>query len=466
MQVSLETERQEQRRWKLRPAYSHLTAFDELIANEFLTADERRQRREKKLSAMLRFAANRVPYYGALFGRIDLQRGAAKRPAEFSRIPLLTKKIIQENRHAFIAKSLPRGVKAGHPLSTSGTTGQKLIIAHTMASHEMWTLAAQRGRRWFRFDPQGIAAAVRSRDVLPRLPDGSMVPDGETVRLSYWPRLGKYFDTGPALGFAKSNPVEHMADWLVKEQPNYFQSDSSVLEHVALALQAHPALKNIHGLGAVSEPLTAGRRALIEKTFAAKISIGYGLNEFGVVANCCPEAGRYHVHDENCLVEIIDEDGNPSAPGSAGRIVVTGLTNFAMPFIRYDTGDVAQRLEGPCPCGRTLPSFGLTLGRRIRIDPLPPDVMALADTVLDAMERLPKKLSAKLRMYQLHHFRGGNFELRIVAAGSLPPAFFKRIEKIWKDATASRPIQLKFTTVENLRPIPSDKFFHFTSDLF
>ena len=54
MQVSLETERQEQRRWKLRPAYSHLTAFDELIANEFLTADERRQRREKKLSAMLR----------------------------------------------------------------------------------------------------------------------------------------------------------------------------------------------------------------------------------------------------------------------------------------------------------------------------------------------------------------------------------------------------------------------------
>ncbi|MDP7343571.1 MAG: hypothetical protein QF767_09495, partial [Alphaproteobacteria bacterium] len=75
MQVSLETERQEQRRWKLRPSYAHLTAFDEQVANEFLAADERRLRQEKKLSAMLRFAANRVPYYGELFGRIDLQRG-------------------------------------------------------------------------------------------------------------------------------------------------------------------------------------------------------------------------------------------------------------------------------------------------------------------------------------------------------------------------------------------------------
>ncbi len=466
MQVSLETERQEQRRWKLRPSYAHLTAFDEQVANEFLAADERRLRQEKKLSAMLRFAANRVPYYGELFGRIDLQRGAARRPAEFSRIPPLTKKTIQENRRAFIAKSLPRGVKAGHSLATSGTTGKKLIIAHTMSSHEMWDLAPQRFRRWFRFGPQSIYAAIRSREVLARRPDGSLVADGEMIRTPAWPRIGRYFETGPALGFAKTSPVEQMADWVERHQPNYLQTDSSLLEHVGLALQAHPPLESVHVLSAISEPLTVGRRARIEKMFGAKISIGYGMNEIGVAATWCPEAGRYHVHDENCLVEIIDEDGTPSQPGSVGRIIVTSLTNFAMPFIRYDTGDVARALKGPCPCGRTLPSFGLTLGRRIRLDPLPPDEMALADTLLDAMARLPKKLSVDLRMYQLHHFQDGNFELRTVAADSLPPAFFRHIEKAWEGAVGSGPARLQFAAAENLRPIPSDKFFHFTSDLF
>ena len=341
-----------------------------------------------------------------------------------------------------------------------------MYIPHTKRSHAMWDMAAQRDRRWYRFDPQGTSAAIRSREVLPRQPNRSLVRDGDTVRIPRWPRVGKYFETGPALGFAKTNSVQHMADWLEQHQLDYVQSDSSVLEHVALALQSHPPLKSVRALRAVSEPLTAGRRARIEKIFGVPIGVGYGLNEIGVVASCCPEAGRYHVHDENCLVEIIDEDGNPSAPGSDGRIIVTSLANFAMPFIRYDTGDIAQALEGPCPCGRTLPSFGPIKGRRIRIDPLPPGVLPLANTVLDAMARLPKKLSANLRMYQLHHFQNGDFELRLVVADSLPQAFFRHIEIVWAGAVASRPPALKFTTAENLRPNPSDKFFHFTSDLF
>ena len=263
-----------------------------------------------------------------------------------------------------------------------------------------------------------------------------------------------------------SNSIENMADWIEQEQPNYFQSSSSVLEHVALALQTHPPLQCVLALNAVSEPLTTGRRALIEKIFDAPISIAYGLNEIGVVATWCPEAGRYHVHDENCLVEIVDEDGRPSPPGSYGRVIVTSLINFAMPFIRYDTGDIAEALDGPCPCGRTLPSFGLTMGRRIRIDPLPAGVMLLADTVLDAMERLPSELSANLRMYQLHHFRDGNFELRIVVADTLPLKFSEHINEIWRNAAASRPNKLRIVTVKNVRPPAGDKFFHFDSDLF
>ena len=338
-------------------------------------------------------------------------------------------------------------------------------ILHSMRSHEMYNFLAQRSRRWDRFDPAGTSAAIRQRPNLPRRPDGTPLPDGETIKLPVWPGIGHYFETGPFLGFAKSNPLERIADWIEQYQPNYVQTDSSLLEHLALEFQKRPPLRSVHIFKAVSEPLTAGRRARVEKMFDAPISLGYGLNEIGIIAACCPEAGRYHVHDEHCLVEIVDDDNQLVAPGEFGRILVTTLTNFAMPLIRYDTGDIAQALDGPCPCGRTLPSFGQILGRRSRIAPLPQEVATLANTILEAMEQLPGALSRNLRMYQLYHFRDGSFELRTVVADSLPSAFAEHISQIWRNANASRSAELRISRVENIRVAPSEKFFHFDSDL-
>jgi len=81
MRVSLEIEQNEQRRWKLRPRHARSTAFDELVVNEFLSEEERTLRREKRLSAILRFSALHVPYYRNLFERIELKIGAARRPS-------------------------------------------------------------------------------------------------------------------------------------------------------------------------------------------------------------------------------------------------------------------------------------------------------------------------------------------------------------------------------------------------
>ena len=60
------------------------------------------------------------------------------------------------------------------------------------------------------------------------------------------------------------------------------------------------------------------------------------------------------MHAEHCIVEIVDDEGSPCAPGRSGRLLVTALRNFAMPLLRYDTGDTAL-LGEPCPCGRGLP---------------------------------------------------------------------------------------------------------------
>jgi len=83
-----------------------------------------------------------------------------------------------------------------------------------------------------------------------------------------------------------------------------------------------------------------------------------------------PESGLYHLMAETVLAEVLDEAGEPCAPGEMGRLVLTDLSNFATPIIRYEPGDYAE-LAGPCSCGRGLPALVRILGRSRNILRLP-----------------------------------------------------------------------------------------------
>ena len=69
-----------------------------------------------------------------------------------------------------------------------------------------------------------------------------------------------------------------------------------------------------------------------------------------------------HVIDQNVIVEYLRGD-KPVGPGEDGEIVVTHLDNWAMPFIRYRTGDVAQFDTRACKCGRNLSTMKKIQGR-------------------------------------------------------------------------------------------------------
>ena len=44
---------------------------------------------------------------------------------------------------------------------------------------------------------------------------------------------------------------------------------------------------------------------------------------------------------------------------------MTALGMWTMPFIRYETGDLAAWATAPCPCGRTLPLLATVHGRAV-----------------------------------------------------------------------------------------------------
>ena len=91
---------------------------------------------------------------------------------------------------------------------------------------------------------------------------------------------------------------------------------------------------------------------IIKEVFQAPVINRYGSREAGDIACTCPE-GAIHVNPFTHFVEIVDNNGNPIEDGT-GHVVLTLLTNYTMPLIRYKIGDMAtvKKNNPPCPCGR------------------------------------------------------------------------------------------------------------------
>ena len=63
-------------------------------------------------------------------------------------------------------------------------------------------------------------------------------------------------------------------------------------------------------------------------------------------------------------MEIIGSDDRPVVDGGkCGEIIATGFNNFAFPFIRYNTMDLAVPYNGKCSCGRNYPLIRRIEGR-------------------------------------------------------------------------------------------------------
>jgi phenylacetate-CoA ligase len=104
------------------------------------------------------------------------------------------------------------------------------------------------------------------------------------------------------------------------------------------------------------------QRRRIEETFGCPVTNRYGCEEVSLMACECEQHQGLHVNADSVLIEVI-RDGKPAPPGTPGSLVVTDLSNFAMPLIRYLIGDVAVLANRTCACGRAFPLLESIEGR-------------------------------------------------------------------------------------------------------
>jgi phenylacetate-CoA ligase len=108
-----------------------------------------------------------------------------------------------------------------------------------------------------------------------------------------------------------------------------------------------------------SETLTKSMRDTIAEAFHCRVFDFYGGAERVCYIFTC-ERGRYHIIPEYGLTELMSMGGPDDNRCS---VVATGFWNMAMPFIRYEVGDVVLKSDDVCPCGRAFPGVESISGR-------------------------------------------------------------------------------------------------------
>jgi phenylacetate-CoA ligase len=459
--TSLAEEVDEQKRWIAR-GQRRLDAHHALLANEFDTPEGQHERVAVPLRRILGIAAAHVPHYRALFREKDLDP-AIQDPFEvLAAMPVLQKAEVVTLGDRLVAEVFPEARDRIVAVTvSSGTTGRPTRISHSLASARILGVLKQREYRWFRFDPASTLGSIHIAAHLPRQSDGSLLRDGQVLQQAAWPTMSGVFATGRHFCFNVTNPVGQQLDFLRRLKPRYLLACPQSLELLALAAAPDWPSTSLEGLLAVSEPLTPGMRRHIKRSFASEVHQNYGLNEIGAVAVRCA-AGRYHVHTENCHVEVLGDDGKPVAPGATGRLIVTALANTAMPLLRYDTGDLGVACDTLCPCGRTMPAFADVIGRYSTIAHLPPGTLESVAVLREAIAEMEPRLVRGLRQIQIHQYRDGRFELRVVTDEAVSPIFVRAAGTAWHAAARGGPLAIQ--RVEAIARSPGGTFQVFTSD--
>jgi phenylacetate-CoA ligase len=99
----------------------------------------------------------------------------------------------------------------------------------------------------------------------------------------------------------------------------------------------------VSGIVSTSEMLFDDTRDIISRAFHCPCFSRYSNQENGIIGQDDIEDNIFIINEAHYIIEVLKVDSDILAEeGEVGRIVITDLYNYAMPMIRYDTGDIGS----------------------------------------------------------------------------------------------------------------------------
>jgi phenylacetate-CoA ligase len=267
-----------------------------------------------------------------------------------SRMPVLEKQTLQE-RFADLRSTQPVGRYTTK--TTGGSTGRPVTIVKNSDA-----IAREMAATWLAYGWFGVRYGDPSVRFWGR--PASNVRRRARYVAADWAVNRK---TLSAFGYSPRT-LERYVRQINRFRPAFLYGYVSALEDLAFhLLQSGTGLDGafLRSVITTSEVLTAPQRATLQRAFQVPVQNEYGCGEVGPIAYECP-AGSLHLMATNHYIEIVDDAGNPARDGASGFVLITDLTNRALPLIRYRVGDIAA-MGDPCGCGRPFPVLREVLGR-------------------------------------------------------------------------------------------------------
>lgn len=385
-----------------------------------------------RLQTLVSRAYATCPYYRETWKTLGLKPEDLRTLADFRHWPLLSRQNLQQRYNDLCSSSANHLVRS----STGGSTGEPVQFAFDSDSAQRRAAMTHRGYAWAGATPGAKRLYIW----------------GTALGKVSWPQRGKDWIVSrvkrqrvlSCFQFTPKRMRGYLRD-LNRYRPEVIVAYTNPLYEFARFLDEnglHPVSPRAIVVGA--ERLYDFQREQIQSVFQAPVFETYGSREFLLIAAECSEHRGLHVSAENLLVEIVDDNGMPTATGEQGRVVITDLTNFGMPFIRYAIGDLAIAGGEACPCGRGLPLLQGLRGRQL-------DTIVTPDGRRLPGEFFPHlfKDYAQIRRLQVMQADPSQITIKLVAQPPLSPAELDHLERQIREASGPQ-LRITFRFVDDI----------------
>ncbi|MDR2866587.1 MAG: AMP-binding protein, partial [Methanomassiliicoccaceae archaeon] len=271
--------------------------------------------------------------YGSSKFYHDKMREADVRPddirtlTDITRLPMMKKTDLRNNYPDKLLVVPQEDVIRYHV--SSGTTGKPTVVGYTKNDIDNWTESLARA-----FTSSGIGKS-----------DVMQISNGYGL---FTGGLGKHYGAEkigasvvPAGTGNTARQIELIKDLSVTAiacTPSYMFHIADVCERTGIDIRNDTKLR-VGILGA--EPWSENMRIKLQERTGILAQNCYGTSEMsGPMFTECTEQKGIHVWQDLCLMEILDEHGEPCADGERGEMVLTMLQKEAFPLIRYKIGDI------------------------------------------------------------------------------------------------------------------------------
>lgn len=304
-----------------------------LEATQWLAPDRLAALQREQLGLTAGFLAAHSLSFARRLHEAGLDPVALAAPGGLAALPPLRRTDLQHTIGLY-SENVPARHRPVWNSHTAGSTGEPVMVKRTAMAQLYWSAVTVRDHIWHARDTAGGLAVVRAK--LPRV----------AQHRNWGAPMILLFRTGPALTVPVSTDAaelhRHLADFAPANLLIYPNALAALVAHMETTGAELPDLRSLRTIGETLSPET---RHAAFRVLGLQAADAYSTQEVGYIALQCPLGGLYHVMAETMIVEIVDANGLPCAPGESGRVLVTDLRNLATPLVRYETGDTPRSAD-------------------------------------------------------------------------------------------------------------------------